>query len=63
MIGKSLNMLMPKRQAYSHDLHLQSYAPDRESKVLGFTREVPFREKSGAIRLGQLEVRSHVSLD
>lgn len=47
LVKKSINMLMPQKEAVRHDGYLQNYQQSRIPKIIGIGREVTGKRKSG----------------
>jgi PAS domain S-box-containing protein len=62
VMGKNVSLLMPDRDALSHDGHLGSYATTGTARVIGRAREVTGRRKDGSLFPLELSV-TEVSID
>ena len=61
-VGKNVKILMPEAIAAGHDQHLAQYDPDRESAIVGQTREVEAIRRDGRTFPLELKV-TEVSID
>lgn len=49
LIGRNINMLMPKRYSEKHDGYLQNYHTTGEKKIIGIGREVEGKKKNNMV--------------
>lgn len=49
LIGRNINMLMPKRYSEKHDGYLQNYHTTGEKKIIGIGREVEGKKKNNTV--------------
>lgn len=56
VIGKSINLLMPEREAKKHNDYLDHYRDTGEKKIIGIGREVNAKRKDGTVFPSRLSV-------
>jgi len=49
VVGRSVNLLMPNREAAEHDSHILRFMSTGEKRVIGRLREMPIKTKDGSV--------------